>query len=84
MNAITTILRLLIQTYRVTISPFIGPRCRYLPTCSEYTAEALRIHGAAYGSWLGLCRIARCHPWGQHGYDPVPLKPNTSDIKARR
>ena len=63
---------LLIQTYRTAISPFLAPRCRFLPTCSEFTLEAVDKHGAARGAWLGLRRILRCHPFGGSGYDPVP------------
>lgn len=65
-------LLLLVRLYRVTISPLIGANCRYQPTCSEYALEALRVHGAFRGSVLAARRIARCHPWGGHGYDPVP------------
>jgi putative membrane protein insertion efficiency factor len=50
------------------------PRCRYLPTCSQYTVEAVELHGAVRGLWLGLRRVTRCHPFGSHGHDPVPTK----------
>jgi putative membrane protein insertion efficiency factor len=62
----------LIGIYRLTFSAILGRSCRFLPTCSEYAEEALRKHGAARGSWLALRRIARCHPWGGSGFDPVP------------
>ena len=65
-------LRGLVWIYRYAISPLIGANCRYQPTCSEYALEALRVHGAFRGSVLAAKRIARCHPWGGHGYDPVP------------
>ncbi|MBM4228528.1 MAG: membrane protein insertion efficiency factor YidD [Gammaproteobacteria bacterium] len=66
------VLRTLVLVYRHALSPFLGPRCRYLPTCSEYCLEALDRHGAVRGGWLSLKRIARCHPWGGSGLDPVP------------
>lgn len=62
----------LIKVYQKTISPFTPAACRYTPTCSQYAEEALRKHGALKGSWLATRRILRCHPWGGHGYDPVP------------
>ena len=66
--------QILIRAYQLFISPLIGPRCRYLPTCSSYMLEAIETHGVVIGLALGLKRIGRCHPWGQHGYDPVPEK----------
>jgi uncharacterized protein len=62
----------LIKFYQWVISPWLGPKCRYTPTCSHYAEEALRKHGPIKGLWLAIKRIARCHPWGGSGYDPVP------------
>lgn len=64
----------LIRCYQIAISPLLGPRCRYIPTCSQYAIEALHQHGALQGSWLAAKRVCRCHPWGQSGYDPVPSR----------
>jgi putative membrane protein insertion efficiency factor len=67
-----TLLLALIRFYQLTLSSVMGRRCRFLPTCSEYSADAIRIHGGAYGSWLAVKRVLRCHPWGGSGFDPVP------------
>ena len=64
----------LVRGYQRTVSPLFAPRCRYLPTCSEYAYEALGEHGALTGTWLAVRRLARCHPLHQGGYDPVPRK----------
>jgi len=61
-----------IRLYQLVVSPFTPPSCRYLPTCSEYAAVAIARHGACAGGWLTVKRLARCHPWGGHGHDPVP------------
>lgn len=66
------LLILLIKLYRYTLSPLLGPNCRYTPSCSEYAIEAVRRHGACNGGWLTIRRLCRCHPWGGHGHDPVP------------
>jgi putative membrane protein insertion efficiency factor len=63
---------LVIKIYQIFISPLKPPSCRFVPTCSAYAAEALKKHGPIKGGWLVLRRIARCHPWGGSGYDPVP------------
>lgn len=62
----------LIRFYQLALSPLLGVNCRYLPTCSAYAIEAVQRHGLWRGGWLALRRIARCHPWGGYGYDPVP------------
>jgi putative membrane protein insertion efficiency factor len=63
---------LLVRFYQVAISPFTPASCRFVPTCSSYTIEALQKHGIFKGGWLSLKRIFSCHPWGRTGYDPVP------------
>jgi hypothetical protein len=62
----------LIRIYQLILSPYIGPKCRYTPTCSHYALEALKKYGLFKGFWLAVKRISRCHPWGGHGVDPVP------------
>ena len=62
----------LIKIYQVTISPLLGSNCRFQPTCSQYTIEAITKHGVYSGTILGIKRISKCHPWGKRGFDPVP------------
>ncbi|MGZ3899938.1 MAG: membrane protein insertion efficiency factor YidD [Bacteroidia bacterium] len=61
-----------VKFYQYFIRPMLPNACRYTPSCSEYSIEAIKKYGALKGSWLGLKRILKCHPWGGHGYDPVP------------
>lgn len=63
----------LIRSYQYLISPFIGPTCRFYPSCSAYAEEALKSHGVARGLWLSTKRLARCHPFSAGGVDPVPV-----------
>ena len=65
-----------IKFYQQSISPMFPPACRYTPTCSQYAVEAITVHGPLKGLWLAIRRILRCHPWGGHGYDPVPPREN--------
>lgn len=61
----------LIKLYQWILSPMLGPKCRFTPTCSNYALEAFKKYGVFKGFWLSIKRISRCHPWGGHGYDPV-------------
>ena len=69
---LSALLTLLIRGYQWLVSPWLGPCCRYEPSCSGYAVEAIDRHGALRGSWLTLRRLSRCHPMGGSGYDPVP------------
>ena len=62
----------LLRAYKVLFSPLFTGSCRFQPSCSDYMAEAVRCHGVSRGMWLGVRRLARCHPFGNHGFDPVP------------
>lgn len=75
-----------IHLYRWLVSPLLGPRCRYLPTCSAYALEAIERHGPWRGLRLAAARVLRCHPWGGSGCDPVPEAPSASDtdLSSRR
>ena len=71
-KAISGLLKAPIRAYRMLISPVLPASCRYHPSCSGYAIQAIDRHGPILGIWLGLARIARCHPWGGCGFDPVP------------
>ena len=66
------VLKILIRGYQLAVSPLLGPRCRFYPSCSHYAIEAIELHGALHGTWLTIKRISRCHPWNEGGFDPVP------------
>ena len=75
LNKVATFpLLILIRGYQLIISPLLGSNCRFMPTCSEYAMESLRSYGLIKGSYLTIKRIGKCHPWGGHGYDPIPTK----------
>lgn len=78
MNKVNELLKKLfifpIRLYQWFLSPLLGSTCRFQPTCSHYMAGAIQEWGIFKGIWLGLKRIGRCHPWGGHGYDPVPKR----------
>ena len=71
-NFFSLIFTIPIKIYQILISPLLGPSCRFTPTCSQYTIEAIQKYGPLKGGWLGFKRILRCHPWGGCGHDPVP------------
>jgi len=78
MNLLQLVLVGLVRLYQLVFSPLLhmlggpGSGCRFQPTCSVYAIEAIEVHGARRGFWLAVKRFSRCHPWGGHGYDPVP------------
>ncbi len=72
LKILSFILVIPIKLYQILISPLIGPNCRYHPTCSQYSIEAINKHGPFKGTWLAIKRISSCHPWGGSGHDPVP------------
>jgi len=69
---VSKIFVLLIRFYQLSISPILGQNCRYTPTCSQYSIEAINKYGPLKGGWYAVKRIFSCHPWGGHGHDPVP------------
>lgn len=71
-RAVRALVTLPILGYRYLVSPVLPMSCRYAPSCSAYAVDAVARHGVLRGGWLAVCRIARCHPWGGEGYDPVP------------
>jgi len=77
MNIFTYILIKFIKIYKYLVSPLIGPSCRYMPTCSEYSIEALKTYGFSKGLLLSFKRIISCHPWGNSGFDPVEKEMKT-------
>lgn len=72
-RALHRVVRLYQSVFAYRLSP-----CRYVPSCSNYALESLEMHGAARGGWLATRRVFRCHPWGGHGWDPVPLRPDSA------
>lgn len=86
---LTAVIRLMIRFYQRFLSPMLrfaaGPAagCRYTPSCSSYFLQAVETHGPLRGSWYGICRIFRCHPWGGCGYDPVPPAGAAEETPAR-
>lgn len=77
-----TLLLLLLRAYKLGISPFLGNNCRFHPSCADYAAEAIRVHGACRGCLLAGKRLCRCHPWYPGGLDPVPMPPAGSAHRA--
>lgn len=80
-NLFLKIALICLKFYKNAISPFLPHACRFTPTCSEYMTQAIQIHGLFKGVYLGIKRLFRCHPWGGHGYDPVPPKLNAHKDK---
>ncbi len=77
------VLAAVLRFYKVAVSPYIGPRCRFHPSCASYCLEAVERHGAWGGGWLGLRRLLKCHPWHPGGVDPVPTGWRQMESKER-
>jgi uncharacterized protein len=75
------VLLALIRTYQVTISVFLGPRCRFYPSCSAYSSEAIEIHGVVKGLGMTVARVSKCHPFHPGGFDPVPTEQPLSTVE---
>ncbi|MBI3444627.1 MAG: membrane protein insertion efficiency factor YidD [Magnetospirillum sp.] len=85
MNPIGLVMRGLIRLYQLLLSPVLPASCRFTPSCSAYAMQAIESHGPVAGSWLGIRRICRCHPWNDGGYDPVPpAKPESETARFGR
>jgi putative membrane protein insertion efficiency factor len=72
------VIAFLIRLYQRFVSPLLGPRCRFYPSCSHYALQAVQRFGTLHGTWLSVKRLCRCHPWHPGGYDPVPLRHDAS------
>ncbi len=83
MRLLENVLILLVKFYQAAISPLLGASCRYHPTCSQYSIDAIREWGPFKGTWLAMKRISSCHPWGGSGYDPVPTKNKKNTTKKK-
>ncbi|MGJ7439497.1 membrane protein insertion efficiency factor YidD [Aquipuribacter sp. MA13-6] len=75
---------LLLRVYQLTLSPLLGPVCRFAPSCSSYAVTAVRRYGVLHGSWLTTRRLLRCHPWNDGGWDPVPERPDRNHATHER
>ena len=83
-RVISAFLIVFVRGYQVLISPWLGSNCRHQPTCSAYMIEAIREWGPLSGGWMGVRRVAKCHPWGPSGYDPVPSRPKKGEVAGRQ
>jgi uncharacterized protein len=82
MSPLARLLTLAVRGYQLVLSPLLGPRCRFYPSCSAYAVQAISRHGAIRGSWLAARRLLRCHPWNPGGVDHVPPKRTSSPGSA--